>query len=1719
MNKTNLYVYVLFITLLSVSAFAVPGLTTYQARIIKPDNVALEANNVNFRFTILNPAADCVLYIEDYSAINMANSAGLVSFSLGSGTKIYPASATTFTEIFNNSTPSMACQGGGTSFTATASSTRKIVMQFNDGNGWQTLPPMNINAVPYAMYASKADNSVLFNNKFETAFVQYSSIPTCTASQALQYTGSGFVCIAAGGGGGGGASYTVTAGDVTAALGYTPVDPATLSSSYTPASSFSTVTATVSSLGSSVTAVTSTVSNLSSSLAAIVSSQWTTSGTAIYYTSGNVNVSGSIRISMDNATCAASYAGAIRYNAGLVQVCDGTTWSSMSGSGSVTSAAVISALGYTPPNPATLSTSFTSTASFSILNTSVTSLGSSITTLNNSYSTLSSSYSSLAASMAALGSTASGIPVYSNSNDSVFVGLGTASASTSSNNTALGVRSLSAITVGSENVAIGEEAMYSNTNGWANTAIGWESLYSNTSGGNNTAVGNESMLGNTSGYSNSGLGSWALYRNTTGSFNTAMGESSLDRNTTGIENVAFGALAGRSVITGQGNTFIGTQSGQGLSPGVSNVSGNTFLGYLTGKVITTGGNSNTVIGYRAADTLTTGSKNIVIGYNIDTPTPTSSNTLNIGNLIYGTNINGQNTEISSGSIGIGVVSPLQKLSVSGVLLVSGEYGSGESLSVSGSGARMFFYPKKSAFRAGSVGADEWDDANISDGSIAMGDTATAFGYGAISLGTGTFASSPNAVAIGRYSQATGDRATAFGESQAVGDLSTSFDSSYAGGMYSIAMGSSSANADRSIAMGPSANADGEASVAIGQSVFARAYRGIAVGSYNVGNGSGTAWISTDPIFEIGNSENGSPRSNAMTVLKNGKVGIGKTQPVTTLEVSGAIRISMDSSTCAASYAGAIRYNAGAVQFCDGSTWGSMGGGGSVTSAAVISALGYTPVSAAAASQWSTSGTTVNYLSGNVGIGTANPTYALVVSGVTKASRLLADDGTATNPSIAFASETGTGFYRAGANWIGLSINGTNYWNFDNANGFLSPTIGGGFIRSSNGTAAAPTYTFNGSSDAGMFRAAANQVGFSTAAIERLRITDVGRVGIGTSSPIGILDVRGGSAAAGVDGTPVTIVAQNAGSGNRNGGNINLIPGSSTGTGYRGSVQIASGTFYNAAQLEIGSGAPGIAINTTGNSQILLNHAGGGWGVVGNNSTGKWSLGYANTSSTNLDGSVLTWTNSGNVGIGTTNPAATLDVSGVVRATDLCDENGANCKDLSVGWNSLTHFAESVTTSAPNATVPVVRLLAANAAANVDVALSPKGTGALTAHAADNTAAGGNKRGQNAVDWQTDRGVATGVAAAQHSVIGGGVGNSIGAGSTGSVIAGGGYNTANGSNNAAIGGGSSNSAAGQLATVPGGYGNSAAAYGSTAMGYTTAATGRYSMSANYFTTAESYAQTTIGAYNMPKGGETTSSWVATDPLFVIGNGTGSGASRSTALMILKNGDVGVGTTSVSDRLTVSGNVSVTGDIKMNGNDSYIWTNGTGTGYTGIFDPFNSRVLLYASESTGNVGIGTSGPSYKLDVSGDLRITGTPYRNGGDSAWIVPSDERLKDVSGKYNRGLREIASLETIYFNYKKDNPKQIDSSVTYTGVLAQEVQKQIPEAVKEDKEGFLSLNTTPIFWAMVNAIKEIYYEINGVKAENAELKNQAAEQARKIQSLEAENAAIKERLDRLEKSR
>jgi hypothetical protein len=178
-----------------------------------------------------------------------------------------------------------------------------------------------------------------------------------------------------------------------------------------------------------------------------------------------------------------------------------------------------------------------------------------------------------------------------------------------------------------------------------------------TEGQGNTLLGISAGVGMTSGNFNTASGYIAFRFNTTGSSNTANGYRGLYQNTTGSSNVGIGRDALNKNTTGSNNVAIGREAGLGGTGG-SDVSNNTFLGYRAGFGILTGGSNNVLVGYQAGDNLTTGTGNVLLGYNIDVPTATSTNTLTISNMIFGTGLSGTSTTIpTTGKIGIGLSSP------------------------------------------------------------------------------------------------------------------------------------------------------------------------------------------------------------------------------------------------------------------------------------------------------------------------------------------------------------------------------------------------------------------------------------------------------------------------------------------------------------------------------------------------------------------------------------------------------------------------------------------------------------------------------------------------------------------------------------------------------------------------------------------------------------------------------------------------------------------------------------------------------------------------------------------------------------------------------------------------------------------------------------------------------------------------------------------------------
>jgi len=153
--------------------------------------------------------------------------------------------------------------------------------------------------------------------------------------------------------------------------------------------------------------------------------------------------------------------------------------------------------------------------------------------------------------------------------------------------------------------------------------------------------------------------------------------------------------------------------------------------------------------------------------------------------------------------------------------------------------------------------------------------------------------------------------------------------------------------------------------------------------------------------------------------------------------------------------------------------------------------------------------------------------------------------------------------------------------------------------------------------------------------------------------------------------------------------------------------------------------------------------------------------------------------------------------------------------LNSGTTKLQYFNEARNATFPNTTVPAHQWVADGAEANIDLVLSPKGTGSILSNIPDNGTAGGNKRGTYAVDLQTTRSAATQVASGNYSVIIAGDTNTAN-GTYGVVVGGytntssgyasfigGGYNNVSSGTGSFVGGGAYNTADGNESVIPGG----------------------------------------------------------------------------------------------------------------------------------------------------------------------------------------------------------------------------------------------------------------------------------------------------------------------------
>jgi hypothetical protein len=196
-----------------------------------------------------------------------------------------------------------------------------------------------------------------------------------------------------------------------------------------------------------------------------------------------------------------------------------------------------------------------------------------------------------------------------------------------------------------------------------------------------------------------------------------------------------------------------------------------------------------------------------------------------------------------------------------------------------------------------------------------------------------------------------------------------------------------------------------------------------------------------------------------------------------------------------------------------------------------------------------------------------------------------------------------------------------------------------------------------------------------------------------------------------------------------------------------------------------------------------------------------------------------------------------------------------------------------------------------------------------------------------------------------------------------------------------------------------------------------------------------------------------------------------------------GNVGIGTASPNQKLHLLNGGATDNVLLTMQNGTREWS----FGINGASDFFRitdqtAGASRFAILNNGRVGIGTTAPDQVLSVIGDAS------KSVGGGSWQVFSDERLKNIKGRFNSGLKAVMELQPIRYSYKRDNPLGLQSDTEQIGFGAQALQKVVPEAVTRNSNGFLQVNNDPILWTMLNAIKEQQKEIAELKGEVQKLR-------------------------------
>lgn len=285
------------------------------------------------------------------------------------------------------------------------------------------------------------------------------------------------------------------------------------------------------------------------------------------------------------------------------------------------------------------------------------------------------------------------------------------------------------------------------------------------------------------------------------------------------------------------------------------------------------------------------------------------------------------------------------------------------------------------------------------------------------------------------------------------------------------------------------------------------------------------------------------------------------------------------------------------------------------------------------------------------------------------------------------------------------------------------------------------------------------------------------------------------------------------------------------------------------------------------------------------------------------------------------------------------------------------------------------------------------------------------------------------------------------------------------------------------------------HSSIAFGGASKANGGYSTAMGLQTIANQSNGMAIGQYNDPIVTIGTGISVNQEsPLFIVGNGN-SLSNRSNAMVIQKNGNIGIGTNTPTDKLEVhDGRIVIRlgqQAITMSGNEALGYAHFDVGGTTHSDD----HIVIGDTAGVNKVGIGTPSPTQMMDVNGNGRFRNVGNGSSSNDLRLTSdgtlttntSDARLKENVSTLEKALEKVSQLRGVSFTWKED-----PAAGTQHGLIAQEVLPVVPELVFKNGE-YYGLDYSEMVGLFVEAIKELKEENDALKNEMTRMQNQINE--------------------------